>query len=445
MFSSKTPWWVVAVTDSIVAAERAGEIIREGSRLADEVEVFIIEGRSVELELKRTRIGEAKEAHAWTYGIRTITEGKIGVSSSNDPDRWRDCLTASIESGRFATPQEWHGLPQPATIHRTVSIYDPSLAVDPAVARDLLSALLEGARTYPADVVGGSAGLSVSTVCLANSNGVLYEKRRTGAGVSIETIRGTSTGYEYDQSCFLDLDPRDVGEKAAFHAVHSENGQDIKTGTYDVILSPLALADLLSHIVVPALSGRNVKAGRSFLADKLGEECMDSALSLYDDPFIRGLGSTVWDAEGVPTQQLDFVRDGVLGCFAYDLKTAYRYGEETTASAVRGGAGGAPAIGVHNLVLDGPRSDVDSDRAIAVHSLVGAHTANPITGDFSVELSNPTWVEGGTIGDPIRSAMLAGNLFAMLADIAAIGEDTRVVGHIILPSVRFDRQHIIGK
>lgn len=436
---------MVWVPENFDVVDLVDAIIREGRTLADEVEILFVTGTAIDAELKKTLIGEVTESRIWGIGIRTIRNGHIGVSSANDPSRWKECLHAAISSGELSTPQEWNGLPVPVDIKKEVPIFDPSLFVDVELAQKLLEQLLEGAREYPADVVGGSASLSQSTIILANSKGVMYEKKKTGAGVSLESIRGTSTGFEYEQSCFLDFDVKDVGRMAAFYAVHSENGKDIASGNYDVVLSPIALAQLIDHIIVPALSGRNVKAGRSYLADQLGEQCMDGTLSLYDDPFTRGLGSTAWDAEGVPTKRIDFIDKGVLGCFAYDLKTAYRFGEESTGSAVRSGPGGSPGIGVHNLVLDGPRMDVDDEKAIFVHNLVGAHTANPITGDFSVELSNPSWIKGGSFEEPIRSAMLAGNIFDMLKDVGGLGRDSRIIGHTILPSVRFNNMRIIGK
>jgi PmbA protein len=437
---------VVRVHEQTDAAALIDVILRAGEKRCDEVEVFFAEGASVHADLKKTIVGEVSESRGWSVGIRTIDGGRIGVSSTNDPLRWEDCLAASLASGALVSAQEWNGLPDPRAIDREVPIFDPALTLDPGAARELLAGLLEGAAEHPADVVGGSAGLSSGRVVIANSHGLYYEKKKTGAAVSLETIRETSTGYEFDRSCFLgEIDPVRVGREAAFFASHGHKGTDIASGTHDVILSPIALAQLLGVVVVPALSGRNVKAGRSFLADKLGEQCMDAKITLYDDPFARGLGSCAWDAEGMPTRRLDFVREGVLSCFAYDLKTAYRYGETSTASAIRGGAGSPPSIGVHNLLLDGPRSSIDGERAIFAHDLVGAHTANPVTGDFSVELSNPSWMEGGNYAEPIRSAMLAGNIFVLLADIGGIGPDARVVGTSILPPVRFKNLQIIGK
>ncbi len=429
-------WWV--------AVDWIDEIIEEGRRYADEVEIYYTEGESVSAELKRDVLGVATKSQDRGLGIRTIREGRIGASSTNDLRRWRECLEAALAAGRLASPQAWHGLPGPATIQREAPTFDPSLTPDPMVAKGLVAGMLQGASLHPVEVTGGSAGLSRTTITLANSGGVRYRNTWTHLRVSLEAIREQSTGSEFDNSAFMDVDAEKVGERAAFLAAESVGGVDVESGDYDLILSPIAAAQLIGMVLVPALSGRNVHAGRSRLADRIGERVVDEKISLYDDPFARGLGSTPWDAEGVPARRLDFIADGVLQGFAYDLKTAYRYGKQSTASAVRGGYGGAPSIGVHNLIVDGERSDVCNERAIYVQDVVGAHTANALSGDFSVELSNPFWMEGGEFGEPIKKAMLAGNVFDMLSTIGGLGRESRVVGPMILPAIRVSGQRIIG-
>jgi PmbA protein len=169
-------------------------------------------------------------------------------------------------------------------------------------------------------------------------------------------------------------------------------------------------------------------------------------ISMYDDPLLPGAnGSVRWDAEGSPTRRIDFIRDGTLCAFAYDLKTASRYGKKSTASAVRGGFGGSPVIGHHNFIVDGKRETVDDDRVVYVHNVVGAHTANPMSGEFSVELSNAFWMEDGGFQSPIRSAMLSGNVFDLHHVITGLSKESRTIGLLILPSVKINKQRIIGK
>lgn len=432
-------WWV--------AVAWIEELIREGQKSVDEVEVFYVEGTSVSADLKQKKINLATTSRDCGLGIRIIHKGRIGSSSTNDPDLWRDCLAAAIASGKLATPQTWNGLPEPVSLPAAPLSFDPALKCDPGIARDLLRQMLEGAAEHPAEITAGSASLSVSSVMLANSHGIRYEDHHTGVSLSLEAIHRQSTGYEFDYATSLgDVNPHHVGERAAFFASKSADGKDIPTGDYPVVLSPLAYAELLGNVFIPALNGRSVHAGRSRLAKSLGENIADPRIQMHDDPHLpRASGSTRWDAEGTPTRRIDFIRDGVLQTFAYDLKTAYRYDKKTTGSAVRGGFGGLPAIGHHNFIVDGKREQILDERVIYVHSVVGAHTANPMSGEFSVEISNAFWMENGSFEEPVRSAMMSGNVFDLHKDIAGLSKETRAVGSLILPSIKINKQHLIGK
>jgi PmbA protein len=433
-------WWV--------AVEWIEALIREGAKRVEEIEIYYVEGTSVSADLKRQHVSLCSSSRDCGLCIRTVIKGRIGSSSTNDPEQWRACLEAAIASGNLATSQTWEGLPYPAEVPGADLSFDPSLQVEPKLSRDLLSSLLAGAAKYPdAAITSGSAGLARGTVTLANSHGIRYTYRHTGISVSLEAITGQSTGYEFDHASFRDkVDPQSVGERAAFFASRSAGGKDIVTSEYDIILSPIAYADLLSNVFVPALSGRNVHQGRSRLEGKIGEAVTSPGISMFDDPHIsRANGSAWWDAEGTPTRRVDFIRDGILEQFAYDLKTAYRFGKTTTGSAVRGGFTGIPSIGHHNFVVDGKREEIADERAVYVHSVVGAHTANPMSGDFSVEIGNPFWMEAGEFAAPIRSAMLAGNVFELHREIAGLGRESRAIGSYILPPIRVNKQHIIGK
>ncbi len=421
-------------------------VLREGARRADEVEIFYATGIAVSAELKRRNVNIATRSEECGLGIRTIDKGRIGSSTTHNPKRWRECLDAAIASGRLATPHRWDGLPKPAHPGTDLLCYDPSLTVDPPIAYGLLEQMVEGSGEHNAEVTSGSATLSSITETIANSNGVHYNNRITGVSISLEAIYEQSTGSEFAQSSFFDVDPYAVGERAGFLASHSAGGSNIPSGEYDVLLSPIAYAELLGAAFIPALSGRNVHAGRSLLGNHLGEPVADEQISMYDDPFRqKGLGSKFWDAEGTPTRRIDFVRGGVLESFAYDLRTAYRYGKESTASAIRSGPNGGTAIGHHNIIVDGPRTDVADERAVYVHGVIGAHTANPMSGDFSVEISNAFMMEGGEFGTPIRSAMLAGNVFTLHKEIGGLSREVRQIGSLVLPSIRLPKQRVIGK
>ena len=433
-------WWV--------AVAWIDDLLKEGEKRVDEVEVYWYAGRSVSADLKKKKISLCTSSVGTGISIRTIEKGRIGISGTSNPEQWQACLDAAIAGGRLASQEDWQGLPGPAEITGSDLSFDPGLSPEPEAARDLIRGMLDGADAYEkAEVTSGGAELATGEILVANNRGVRYRSRQTEVSISLETICGRSTGYEFDHAYRPgDLDPSRVGKRAAELAVRSADAKDIPTGDYDIVLSPMAYADLLSNIFVPALSGKNVLQGRSKLAGMIGEEVTAPLVSLYDDPHRPGAGGSTWfDAEGMPTKRLDFVRDGILKGFAYDLKTAYRAKTASTASAIRGGAGGLPAIGHHNIVLDGKRDEVLSEPALYVHSVVGAHTANPLSGEFSVEVSNAFLAEKGEWQTPVKSAMIAGNFFGLQKNIAALGKEGRSIGSYILPAVRINNVRVIGK
>jgi PmbA protein len=97
-------------------------------------------------------------------------------------------------------------------------------------------------------------------------------------------------------------------------------------------------------------------------------------------------------------------------------------------------------------VVEHPSFDVvaETQDGVIVNTVIGAHTANPISGDFSVEARNSFLVKNGEITSPIKSMMLSGNIFELLMNIDGIGKDVRKVGNVITPTVRVAKMKVVG-
>ncbi len=423
------------------------QILKAAENRVDEIEICLGSSHSLSADLKQRQIEIGTMSEGSGLVIRVIIDGKTGISSTDDLKGWERCLNAAISSSRYSDRVEWKGLPGKEDLSQQPLALDPAVQPDPAILKDLIDRMLQGADRWPAEVTGGGATLSRGSSTIANSNGLFYEVESSHVSLSLEMIAEQSTGYEFDSSWCLDgARPEYVGEQAAFFASKGQQGEEIKTGTYDIVISPHALASLLDATIIPALSGRSVHTGRSFFAGKMGEQVMNPQFSLIDDPLDpRGVANCLWDGEGTPVQKTAFVEDGVLKSFAYDLKTAYRYNETPTGHAVRTGMSGAPGIGHHNLILTGNEIDVMAEDAVYVHDLIGAHTANPMSGDFSVELSSPFHISNGALDTPIKTGMLSGNVFDLLKNGEGCSVETRTMGSLILPSVRFSGVSIVGR
>jgi len=102
-----------------------------------------------------------------------------------------------------------------------------------------------------------------------------------------------------------------------------------------------------------------------------------------------------------------------------------------------------PSPSPSNVVLEFGVRDADVyEGAIYVHSLIGAHTSNPVSGDFSLECMNAFLVKGGD-WIPVKSAMIYGNVYELLKRVEVFGKDIRQVDNTITPSIRFERVRVI--
>ncbi|MDR2855252.1 MAG: TldD/PmbA family protein [Methanomicrobiales archaeon] len=433
--------------DYHAAAEVVEAILKKAAPLVDEAEVYLGISESLSADLKRDKISIGSNSSGSAVSIRVIKDGKIGVSSTDSTMFWEKCLSAAISSAHLSDTQPWGGLPSGTHEKEGNLSFDSSLTPDSALLGDLIDRMRSGAESEPGAVItGGGASFSSRYSVLANTNGLYNTNKSTTASIMLEAIADQSTGYESDSQYQLSaLDPERVGETAAWFCVHGQNGEEVKTGSYDIVLAPEAFSSLLEATLIPALSGRSVHMNRSVFVGKMNEMVAPEQLSLYDHGMdTRSIFRCPWDGEGTSISHLPLIEKGKLVSYYYDLKSAYLFGEKTTGNAVRYGANSLSS-GLHNVVFEGPTMDVMDEKCIYARDVVGAHTANPMTGDFSVELSSPFFAEGGALQRPIKTAMLSGNVFDMLHALVGCSKESRIFPRMIIPSVRCAGMSVIGR
>ena len=83
------------------------------------------------------------------------------------------------------------------------------------------------------------------------------------------------------------------------------------------------------------------------------------------------------------------------------------------------------------------------DYGLYVKEVIGAHTANPLTGEFSVEVANAFIAEGGKLLRPVKKAMLAGNVFDILKGDITISESAKAFSGALVPQMRIPNLQVI--
>jgi PmbA protein len=166
-----------------------------------------------------------------------------------------------------------------------------------------------------------------------------------------------------------------------------------------------------------------------------------------DDPHRpRGLGSSPFDDEGVTTEKLALIDDGVLTTWLLNTASARQLGMQTTGHASRGLAG-APGVSGHNLTLEPGAESPEAlmsaaGEGLLVTSMFGP-SLNSNTGDWSVGVSG-FWFEGGALAYPVTEITVAGNLIDIYARLVP-ASDLEIRGSTNAPSLLVEGLAIAGK
>ena len=421
-------------------------ILRQGAKQADEVEVYVSRYEDLSLEQRQMAVSSVFEHAGQNIYIRVVKDGRIGVSATSDPTRIDDCMKSAVSSANLSEKiAGWAGLPDKADIPAGKDPYDDSLEISADTAAEYLSQMNAGAEKYAeARVVTAGVTLMKGSSILANSNGVWLERKFSDISLGIDAICEGSTGYDSDSAPFASrLNPEKVGEQTAFFATASRNGEMIESKKYDVVFSENVVDSLVLELFSDAVSGKNVLTGKSVYANSLGEAVANPKVTISDSPMEEAGDSwRRFDTEGTPAKKFDIVKDGVLSVFLYDSKTAAQAGTASTGNALRAG-NGTTVISPHCLTISAPVENVLERPCLYVKEVIGAHTANPLTGEFSVEVANAFIADGGELLRPVKKAMLAGNVFDILKGEITISQSAKAFSGALVPLMRIPDLQVI--
>jgi len=462
-FASGTPSWEVAEVRELVdpqalLSQAEDAVLRLMSLGADCVEAYVSSSSSVSVDIEKDVVTYTTSDSEDGIGLRVVRDGRLGFAYTSDPSRIDETGRNAIDLTRLA-PVTGYILPVGGEPYAEIpGLDDPALvAMEPEEAVEMSGELVEAARqVHPeASVAGGGVGFGQGAVAVANSEGVSVASHGTSLSVGAYVVlrdATVSTGFESFTSRAKDIDASAVGKAAAEMALEGQGATALEEGgEMTVIFRPTALAELLDHTLIPSFIGDAAQRGESAFTGREGQQVAAPDVTVVDDPTIPGgLSSGRSDDEGVSSRRNVLIDDGVLQGFLYDSFTANQYGIQSTGNAVRGGGSSwktQPEAGVSNVVIKRPsKGSLDDlvaevDRGLLIHDVMGAHTANRSTLDFSINTTMPFEVRKGEIVGVRDPVMLGGNIGDLLQSVLGAGGRPRqcpVGANVILPWIAMD-------
>ncbi|WP_405292756.1 TldD/PmbA family protein [Methanobrevibacter sp.] len=418
----------------------------------DAYEIFIDETKTIELDSLKEELNFAKEEIELGLAVRVLKDNKQGFAFTSNLDKIAETGLKAIENTKLTKVDENYAFAEAEKVKDVKKVYDnkfDNLSLDESV--ELLKSSIDTVIDSGCEVTGSGFSASGGRSLIVNSNGVSIENRGTGFGiglsVTLQKEGQIATAYNSQSSRFLDLNGEKLAEEVCNLAKSSIDTKPVETNDYDVVLDYYAAIGLLSTFL-GAFDGENVSRGRSILKGKLGENITSPELTITDNPLVeKGMCTSKCDGEGSASQKTDLIKEGVLNSFIYDIYTANTEGVETTSNGIRESYLTAPSISPTNLEFKfSEMKDLSEiDKGVLTTSVLGAHTANPISGDFSVEASNAFKIENGELGEPINKAMLSGNIFELMKTVEGLNSEVKQYGSFIIPKLLVHNLRVVGQ
>jgi len=430
-----------AVSFAIETAQKAGATA--------EVGVTKVSGLSVSTRLQE--IENVEFTNDGALGISVYLGQQKGNASTSDlsEEAIKNTVEAALAIAKYTSPDDCTGLAD----KELMAFEAPDLAlyhsanVDVEQATKLALEAEKSALEYDAKIVnsnGASFNSHTGVRVYGNTHGMLQSYLSSRYSLSCSVIGGEldqlENDYEYTVSREFDaLSPADwVGQNCAKKVIARLNPQKLTTREVPVIFLNDVATGLISHLT-GAISGGSLYRKSSFLLDHLGKQVLPDWFQISERPhLLKRLASTPFDSEGVRTQDLEIIQDGVLQTYLLTSYSGRKMGMQST-----GHAGG-----IHNWLvkpnLTGGLTALlrQMGTGLLVTDVMG-QGVNIVTGDYSRGAAG-FWVENGEIQYPVAEITIAGQLQDMLKNIVAVTDDIEHRSNIQTGSILLDKMKISG-
>ena len=430
-----------AVSFAIETAQKAGATA--------EVGVTKVSGLSVSTRLQE--IENVEFTNDGALGISVYLGQQKGNASTSDlsEEEIKNTVEAALAIAKYTSPDDCTGLAD----KELMAFEAPDLelyhgaSVDVEQATKLALEAEKSALEYDAKIVnsnGASFNSHTGVRVYGNTHGMLQSYLSSRYSLSCSVIGGEldqlENDYEYTVSREFDvLSSADwVGQNCAKKVIARLNPQKLSTREVPVIFLNDVATGLISHLT-GAISGGSLYRKSSFLLDHLGKQVLPDWFQISERPhLLRRLASTPFDSEGVRTQNLEIIQDGVLQTYLLTSYSGRKMGMQST-----GHAGG-----IHNWLvkpnLTGGLTALlrQMSTGLLVTDVMG-QGVNIVTGDYSRGAAG-FWVENGEIQYPVAEITIAGQLQDMLKNIIAVSDDIEHRSNIQTGSILLNKMKISG-
>ena len=415
---------------------------------ASGVEVNVGSSISETVNFRNKKLDESNRSDNLGIDITTyIGKKKSSISSSNIlKDNLNILVEKCVETTKNTPEDEFNSLPDKDMLAKEVkelNLYDDSHIENDDKINYL--SRLEVSASSDKKIVNTESSFTEdkSNFVLANSDGFCKGYKTSSFIASSVAVakddKSMERDYEYTLKCHLDdiKSAEELGKAAAEQTIRKLSPKKIGSEKIAIIFDKRIAKGMLNTFA-SAISSSSISRGTSFLKDKINQKIFSDSINIFDKPdIIKGLGSKSFDSEGVVTETLKLVEEGILKNYLVDTYNGKKLNLKSN-----GRCGGTSNLYFENGKVSYKDLLSSNSRCLYITETIG-HGSNIITGDYSVGATG-FLVENGEFKYPINEITIAGNFKDMFKNIT-LANDLEFEYSTNSPTMMIEDMVVAGK
>ena len=376
-----------------------------------------------------------------------IGKKKSSISSSNLlKENLNVLIEKCIETTKNTPEDEFNALPDKDLLAKEVkelNLYDDT-HIENNDKIEYLSKL-EASASKNKKIINTESSFTEdkSNFILANTDGFRKGFKTSSFVASSVAVakddKSMERDYEYTLKCHLkDIkSAEELGKVAAEQTIRKLSPRKIGSEKIAIIFDKRIAKGILSTFA-SAITSSAISRGTSFLKDKIGQKIFSNSVSIFDKPdILKGLGSQSFDTEGVKTETLKLVEQGILKDYLLDTYNGKKLNLKSN-----GRCGGTSNLYFDNGNVSYKDLLSSNSKCLYITETIG-HGSNIITGDYSVGATG-FLVENGEFKHPVNEITIAGNFKDMFQNIT-LANDLEFEYSTNSPTMMIEGMVVAGK
>ena len=415
---------------------------------ASGVSVNVGSSLSETVNFRNKKLEESNRSDNLGVNITTyIGKKKSSISSSNLlKDNLNILIEKCIETAKNTPEDQFNSLPDKNLLAKEIkelNLYDDTHIENDEKIKYL--SRLEASASSDKKIVNTESSFTEDKLnfILANSDGFCKGFKTSSFVASSVTVakddKSMERDYEYTIKCHLDdiKSAEELGKVAAENTIRKLSPKKIGSEKIAIIFDKRIAKGILSTFA-NAISSSSISRGTSFLKDKIGQKIFSDSVNIFDKPdIVKGLGSKSFDSEGVKTETLSLVEQGILKHYLMDTYNGKKLNLKSN-----GRCGGTSNLYFDNGKISYKDLLNSNSKCLYITETIG-HGSNIITGDYSVGATG-FLVENGEFKYPINEITIAGN-FKNMFQIITLANDLEFEYSTNSPTMMIEGMVVAGK